>query len=145
MLHGCPLSLGAWGRLNVVTPFHHLSEDCHTICPLGARPITDAMPFLRRAGLIEVVIVSNEPGKKDQIERVDISAHLARHGLNVVVKRMPFGDVDVTAMLLSHAADEDVDFIVMGGYGHSRLRELVLGGVTRSMLRSMTVPVLMSH
>ena len=103
------------------------------------------MPFLRRAGLIEVVIVSNEPGKKDQIERVDIGAHLARHGLNVVVKRMPFGDVDVTAMLLSHAADEDVDFIVMGGYGHSRLRELVLGGVTRSMLRSMTVPVLMSH
>jgi nucleotide-binding universal stress UspA family protein len=58
---------------------------------------------------------------------------------------MPLGDVDVADMLLSHAADEGVDFIVMGGYGHSRLREFVLGGVTRSMLRTMTVPVLMSH
>ena len=48
-------------------------------------------------------------------------------------------------MLLSHAADEGVDFIVMGGYGHSRLREFLLGGVTRSILRSMTAPVLMSH
>jgi nucleotide-binding universal stress UspA family protein len=99
----------------------------------------------RRAGRIEVVIVSNEPGKHDQIERADIGAHLTRHGLNVAVKRMPFGDVDVAAMLLSHAADEGADFIVMGGYGHSRLREFVLGGVTRSMLRTMTVPVLMSH
>jgi nucleotide-binding universal stress UspA family protein len=103
------------------------------------------MPLLRRAGRIEVVIVSNEPGKQDQVERADIGAHLARHGLNVAVKQMPLGDVDVVAMLLSHAADEDVDFIVMGGYGRSRLREFVLGGVTRSMLRTMTVPVLMSH
>jgi nucleotide-binding universal stress UspA family protein len=111
----------------------------------AARAIRDAMPFLRRAGRIEVVIVSNEPGKQDQIGRSDIGAHLARHGLNAVVKRMPFGDVDVASMLLSHAADEDVDFIVMGGYGHSRLREFVLGGVTRSMLRTMTSPVLMSN
>jgi nucleotide-binding universal stress UspA family protein len=111
----------------------------------AARAIRDAMPFLRRAGRIEAVIVSDEPGKQDQIERADISAHLARHGLNVAVKRMPLGDVDIAAMLLSHAADDGVDFIVMGGYGHSRLREFVLGGVTRSMLRTMTVPVLMSH
>ena len=48
-------------------------------------------------------------------------------------------------MILSHAADAGTDFIVMGGYGHSRLREFVLGGVTRSILRSMTAPVLMSH
>jgi nucleotide-binding universal stress UspA family protein len=111
----------------------------------AARAIRDAMPFLRRDGRIEVVIVTNEPDKQDQIERSDIGAHLACHGLNVAVKRMPLGDVDVAAMLLSHAADEGVDFIVMGGYGHSRLREFVLGGVTRSMLRTMTVPVLMSH
>ena len=58
---------------------------------------------------------------------------------------MPVGDVDVASMLISHVADEGVDFIVMGGYGHSRLREFVLGGVTSSVLRSMTVPVLMSH
>jgi len=111
----------------------------------AARAIRDAMPFLRRAGRIEVVNVTNERGKQDQIECADIGAHLAHHGLNVVIKRIPLGDVDVAAVLLSHAADEDVDFIVMGGYGHSRLREFVLGGVTRSMLRTMTVPVLMSH
>jgi nucleotide-binding universal stress UspA family protein len=58
---------------------------------------------------------------------------------------MPLGDVDVAAMLLPHAADEGADFIVMGGYGHSGFREFVFGGVTRSMLRTMTVPVLMSH
>jgi nucleotide-binding universal stress UspA family protein len=111
----------------------------------AARAIRDAIPFLRRAGRIEVVIVTNERSKQDQIERADIGAHLARHGLKVAIKRMPPGDVDVAALLLSHAADEDIDFIVMGGYGHSRLREFVLGGVTRSMLRTMTAPVLMSH
>ena len=95
----------------------------------AARAIRDAMPFLRRAGRIEMVIVSNEPGKQDQMERADISAHFARHGLNVMVKRMLLGDIDVAAML----------------NGHSRLREFVLGGVTRSMLQTMTVPVLMSH
>ena len=71
--------------------------------------------------------------------------HLARHGLNVEVQRITRGNLDVADALLSHAADADVDFIVMGGYGHSRLREFVLGGVTRSILRSMVVPVLMSH
>ena len=70
----------------------------------AARAIRDAIPFLRRAGRIEVVIVGNERGKRDQIERADIGAHLVRHGLNVAVKRMPLGDVDVADMLLSHAA-----------------------------------------
>lgn len=111
----------------------------------AARAIRDAIPFLGRAGRIEVVNVTSERGKQDQIECADLGAHLAHHGLNAVIKRIPLGDVDVAAVLLSHAADEDVDFIVMGGYGHSRLREFVLGGVTRSMLRTMTVPVLMSH
>ena len=111
----------------------------------AARAIGDAMPLLQRAGRVEVVIVTNERGKQDQIEGADIGTHLARHELNVEVKRIPLGDIDVAAMLLSHAADEGVDFIVMGGYGHSRLREFLLGGVTRSILRSMTAPVLMSH
>jgi nucleotide-binding universal stress UspA family protein len=111
----------------------------------AARAIRDAMPFLRRAGRIEVVIMANERGKKDQIERIDIGMHLARHRLNATIKRMPLGDVDVASMLLSYAADADIDFIVTGGYGHSRLREFVLGGVTRSMLQTMTAPVLMSH
>ena len=126
-----------------------LKLDCIMVCWDGGRPaaraIRDAMPFLQRGERIEVFVVANERGKQDHIEGADIGAHLARHGLNVKVKRMPPGDIDVASVLLSHAADESVDFIVMGGYGHSRLREFVLGGVTRSMLRTMTVPVLMSH
>jgi nucleotide-binding universal stress UspA family protein len=71
--------------------------------------------------------------------------HLARHGLKVDVKRIIGGNIDVADALLSHAADANIDFVVMGGYGHSRLREFVLGGVTRSILRAMTTPTLLSH
>jgi nucleotide-binding universal stress UspA family protein len=111
----------------------------------AARAIADAIPILERAGHVEIVIVANERGKQDEIEGADMAAHLARHGLNVEVKRTALGDIDVADVILSHAADAGSDFIVMGGYGHSRLREFVLGGVTRSIFRAMTIPVLMSH
>ena len=71
--------------------------------------------------------------------------HLARHGIKVELKRIVRGDIDVANLILSHAADTSADLIVMGGYGHSRLREFVLGGVTRGLLQSMTVPTFMSH
>ena len=89
--------------------------------------------------------VTNERGKEDEIEGADIGQHLARHGLKVDVHRISGGNIDVADALLSHAADSGADLMVMGGYGHSRLREFVLGGVTRSIFESMTVPVLMSH
>lgn len=111
----------------------------------AARAIGDAMPLLTKAGRVEVVIVTNERGKDDEIEGVDIAQHLARHGLKVEVHRIGGGGIDVADALLSHAADSGADFIVMGGYGHSRLREFILGGVTHSIFRSMTVPTLMSH
>jgi nucleotide-binding universal stress UspA family protein len=83
--------------------------------------------------------------ESDEIAGADIGQHLARHGLNVEVKRIVATDTDVADTLLSHAADTAADFMVMGGYGHSRLREFVLGGATRGILSAMTVPVLMSH
>jgi nucleotide-binding universal stress UspA family protein len=109
----------------------------------AARAIGDAMPLLAKAGRVEIVIIANDPGKQDEIEGVDMGQHLARHGLKVEVQRIP--GVDVADALLSHAADSGADFMVMGGYGHSRLREFVLGGVTRTIFHSMTVPTLMAH
>jgi len=140
------------GRPIIVVPYIQktaLKLDNVMVCWDGgrqaARAIGDAMPLLARAQRVEVVIVTNERGKQDQIEGADIGQHLARHNLKVEVHRITGGDIDVADALLSHAADSGTDFMVMGGYGHSRLREFVLGGVTHSILRSMTVPALMSH
>jgi len=110
----------------------------------AARAVADAMAFLKRAAVVEILVVA-EPRKHDQVTGARLSEHLARHGVTIEVKRIAKGDVDVESAILSHVADTGADFLVMGGYGHSRLREFVLGGVTRSILTSMTVPVLMSH
>ena len=111
----------------------------------AARAIADAMPFLKKAKQVEVVIIADKAGKKDEIPGADIGQHLARHGLKVDVKRITSPEIDVPSTILSYAADSSADMIVMGGYGHSRLREFVLGGATRGLLEAMTVPVLMSH
>jgi nucleotide-binding universal stress UspA family protein len=111
----------------------------------AARAIGDALPLLTRAKMVDVVIFAGERGKQDEIPGADMGQHLARHGLNVSVNRIPLGDVDVADAILSHAADSSADFVVMGGYGHSRLREFILGGATRGMLQAMTVPVLLAH
>jgi len=110
----------------------------------AARAVADAMPFLTRAKAVDLVIVAEER-KNDEVTGVRMSEHLARHGAAVSVKRIAKGDLSVQDAILSYAADSSADFMVMGGYGHSRLREFILGGVTRSILNSMTVPVLMSH
>jgi nucleotide-binding universal stress UspA family protein len=140
------------GRPMIIVPYIQkgpLKLDRAMVCWDGSRPaaraIGDAMPLLAKAGKVEIVSISDEPGKQDKIEGVDMEHHLARHGLKVEVERIPRGDVDVADALLSHAADSGADIMVMGGYGHSRLRQFLLGGVTRSTLRSMTVPVLMAH
>jgi nucleotide-binding universal stress UspA family protein len=140
------------GRPMIMVPYIQktpLKLDNVLVCWDGsrqaARAIGDAMPLLAKAGRVEIVIVTNERGKQDEIEGVDIGEHLARHNLKVEVNRITGGGIDVADVLLSHAADNGADFMVMGGYGHSRLREFVLGGVTHSIFRSMTVPVLMAH
>jgi len=111
----------------------------------ATRAIGDALPLLAKAKQVEVVVIGNKPPKSDEISGADIGQHLARHGLKVEVKRITSPDIDVGSTILSHAADSSADIIVMGGYGHSRLREFILGGATRGLLESMTVPVLMSH
>ena len=111
----------------------------------ATRAINDAMPFLEKANQVELVIVASKAGKANELTGADMGQHLARHGLKVEVKRITSPDIDVTSTILSYAADSSADMIVMGGYGHSRLREFILGGVTRGLLETMTVPTLMSH
>ena len=112
----------------------------------AARAVSDALPLLR--GAAEVVVAAfdaERSGDHGQEPGADIALYLARHGVKVTVTRESGAGIDVGNQILSRAFDFDSDLIVMGAYGHSRLRELVLGGATRTLLESMTVPVLMSR
>ena len=99
---------------------------------------------MRRAKSIDLVLIRDE-AHRGEIEGADIAQHLARHGLPVTLAEVPQGDVDVGNTILNYLADHAIDLMVMGGYGHSRLREQVFGGTTRTVLSSMTAPTLMSH
>jgi nucleotide-binding universal stress UspA family protein len=140
------------GRPVVFVPFIQkagMKLDRVMVCWDGSRAATraiaDSMPLLHKAKQVEIVMVAGKAGKNDEIPGADLGQHLARHGLKVEVKRITSPDIDITSTILSYAADSSADMIVMGGYGHSRLREFILGGVTRGILETMTVPVLMSH
>jgi nucleotide-binding universal stress UspA family protein len=113
----------------------------------AARAINDALPLLIKATAVDLLIVLNKKTKSDQseIRGVEMAKHLARHDVKVEIEAVPAADIDVTSAILSYVADNSGTLIVMGGYGHARLREIILGGVTRDMLKSMTVPVFMSH
>jgi nucleotide-binding universal stress UspA family protein len=114
----------------------------------ATRAIHDAMPLLTHAGNVTLLTVNaarDEP-PLFRIPGADIALTIARHGVKVDVREVTAdSDTDVGDVLLSQAADSGCDLIVMGAYAHSRLHELVLGGATRTILRSMTVPVLLSH
>jgi nucleotide-binding universal stress UspA family protein len=114
----------------------------------ATRAVHDALPFMRRATLTTIVTVNGAKGEPpgSWIPGADIAAVVARHGVQVEVKNLVVQHADpIGEALLSHAADGGSDLLVMGAYGHARWQELVMGGVTRSVLQSMTLPVLMSH
>ena len=113
----------------------------------AARAFNDALPLLTRANTVDLLIVLNEKTNSEnkEVRGVEMAKHLARHDVKLQLERIPAPDIDVTSAILSYVADNSGTLIVMGGYGHSRLREIILGGVTREMLKSMTVPVFMSH
>jgi nucleotide-binding universal stress UspA family protein len=112
----------------------------------AARAVADALPLLKHAERVEVVVFEDRSAA-DHGENpgADAALYLARHGVKSTMSHYGLVDLDVGSQILNRASDISVDFIVMGAYGHSRLRELVLGGVTRTLLESMTVPVLMSR
>jgi nucleotide-binding universal stress UspA family protein len=114
----------------------------------GSREATlamhDALPLMAPSKSVTLLTVSLRGDRRAEIVSDPVS-HLTRHGLNAKGERLPAGDLEPAEATLSRAAEIGADLIVMGAYGHSRLREAVLGGMTRDMLRHMTVPVLMAH
>jgi nucleotide-binding universal stress UspA family protein len=147
-------SLFQSGRPVIVVPYTQkdgLKLDRVVCCWDGsraaARAFNDALPLLVKATKVELLIVLNEKttGAQREIRGVEMAKHLARHDVNVQIETVPAADIDVTNAILSYVADNSGSLIVMGGYGHAKLREVILGGVTRDMLKSMTVPVFMSH
>lgn len=111
-----------------------------------ARAVADAVPFLQKADQVTVAIVSDgeAPEERGVEPGADIARHLDRHGVNVEVRNIN-GWSDAAEALLNEVERIDADMLVMGGYGHSRFREWVLGGATRSVLSKAEVPVLMAH
>ncbi|MBF9196948.1 universal stress protein [Microvirga terrestris] len=138
------------GRPLLAVPYIYVGQHIKTVLIAwdggvqAARAASDAMPLLKYAEQVQIVTVSKEE-KRPHYSGRDLSRHLARHNIDTTVRTLPDEEIDVASMILSYAADHGADLIVMGGYGHSRLRELILGGTTREILRSMTVPVLLSH
>ena len=113
----------------------------------AARAVTDALPLLQRACKVTVMSIdarASHTGHGDQ-PGADIALFLARHGVRAEVMQTVSDGTNEGEIILSSAADEGSDLIVMGAYGHTRMQEMILGGATRTVLQSMTVPVLMSH
>lgn len=144
-------ALFASGRPMIIVPYTHESPvklDRIMLCWDGgaaaARAIHDAMPLLERATTTELVTVAGEPGKQIEAGFADMGQHLGRRGLKVDARHVAEGR-NVADTLLSHAADTGADLMIMGGHGHSRVREFFLGSVTEAVLRSTKVPVLMAH
>jgi nucleotide-binding universal stress UspA family protein len=109
---------------------------------LAARALRDALPFLMGAKAVTVIAVNEEVSEASSDQLV---GHLARRGISARVQRLSAERANIQGAILSIAAESNMGLLVMGGYGHSRLQERILGGVTRGMFDSMTVPVLMSH
>ena len=124
----------------------------------ATRAITDAIPFLQQAEVVQVIVINPKAGEHGAMPGSDIALFLdvcllqirialflARHGVHVEVHEDNASEIEVGNEMLSRAADFGADLIVMGGYGHTRFRELLMGGATRTLIDSMTVPVLLSH
>lgn len=110
----------------------------------AARAVAGSLPLLRRAGRVEVVRVSEQGQTPKELPGFNITRHLARHGVTVTLTGLPSA-MDAGSAILSYARDSAPDYIVMGGYGHWKLKEFVFGGTTRTILSSTTVPIFMAH
>jgi nucleotide-binding universal stress UspA family protein len=113
----------------------------------AARAVHDALPLMAGARSVTVLAVNPQTGIGGHGKEpgADIARHLARHGAAVTVEHMMASEISAGDVILNRAAALSADLLVIGAYGHSRLREMILGGVTRTLLERMTIPMLMSH
>ncbi len=113
----------------------------------AARAVFDALPLLHRATRVDILAVNPRDSVEHSAEMsaADIAASLARHGIEVSIVNQRSAGIPVGDVIANHIAETGVDLLVMGAYSHSPLRELFFGGVTRTLLKSMNIPVLMSH
>lgn len=109
----------------------------------ATRAVHDALPMLEQAE--EVNVYSVNPDDRDHLAGAEICTHLSRHGVNATPRHIVAPYMGVADCILSAVADNGIDLLVMGGYGHSRLRDLAFGGSTREIMHAMTCPVMMSH
>lgn len=111
----------------------------------ATRAVHDALPLLTLAQQVAVLSIGAEGGTEAETSAKELCGHLSHYGIAATASHLPADDIEVGDLLLDRAADEDFDLIVMGAYGHARLREIILGGATRHLLEHMTAPVLLSH
>ncbi len=115
--------------------------------PTAARSVHDALPMLRNIDKVVILVVQEGKQKTARGEPLadDLASHLQRHQVNAEVKRLNAGTFDVPTVILNEIADNDIDLLVMGGYGTPSLKQKIFGGVTRTLLSTMITPVFMSH
>ncbi|MBP7242781.1 universal stress protein [Amaricoccus sp.] len=113
----------------------------------ASKAVLDAIGLMREAEAVYAVLIDPVPSFEGHGPEpgADLGAYLARHGINIDVRRLPKEGKDVAELLQRVAVDLGADLIVMGGFGHSRLRQRIFGGTTTSTIRQTDVPVLMAH
>lgn len=143
--------------INVGKPVLFIPHDKYFSCELknvvvawdgsreAARAISDAMPLLKAARIVSVISVISKKYRTEELPDVDIAAFLARHKVNVEIDKIEKISSEAADFILSRVDLKCADVLVMGAFGHTRFSEFILGGVTRSVMQKMIVPVLMSH
>jgi nucleotide-binding universal stress UspA family protein len=111
----------------------------------AARAVSDAMPLLEKARKVRIVTVTNEKKLDSKHSAEALAKNLARHGIDVVLDKVDADGRRIGEVLEAYTVSHQVDVLVMGAYGHSRWREFILGGATKSLLSKPPLPILFSH
>ena len=111
----------------------------------AARTVADALPILQRAKTVRVVTITQEKTIDTRRSSAELATHLARHGVEVVLEVEEAAGRTIGQALEGYAAARDLDLLVMGAYGHSRMRDFILGGATKTIVANPPLPVLLSH